>query len=216
MRTTWKHIFQVLYMPILITTYQALPPMKAVATRNGDGFVLNGTKTFITNGPHADIFLVYAREAQEDSIQAFIVEREFPGVSTSAPFEKMGMKSSPTGQVFFDDARLPQENLLGLGVRDRHHVRKSLAAERVGIVALSYGIAERCFEIARDYAKQRVQGGQVTLPAGTTVRLSSDIIIISDGNLVINGRLLAVATRPIGITPMSSGSGIRRPRVPLQ
>lgn len=138
----------------------AFRSMKMVATRDVDGFVLNGTKTFITNGPHADILLVYAREEQEGSIQAFLVEREFSGVSASPPFEKMGMKSSPTGQVFFDDVRVPKENLLGLGVRDRSHVRKSLAAERVGIAALSYGIAERCFEIARDYAKLRVQGGQ--------------------------------------------------------
>ena len=138
----------------------AFGAMKAIATRDGDGFVLNGTKTFITNGPHADVFLVYARDGDEGPIQAYIVERGFSGVSASSPFEKMGMKSSPTGQVFFDDVRVPSENLLGHGVRDRNHVRKSLTDERIGIAALSYGIADRCFEIARDYAKQRVQGGQ--------------------------------------------------------
>jgi alkylation response protein AidB-like acyl-CoA dehydrogenase len=127
----------------------AFRSMKTVATRDDAGFVLSGTKTFITNGPHADVYLVYAREQPEGSIQAFIVERELRGVSASRAFEKMGMKSSPTGQVFFDAVRIPKENLLGLGIRDRDHVRRSLAAERVGIAALSYGIAERCFEIAR-------------------------------------------------------------------
>ncbi len=138
----------------------ALRSMKTVATRDGDDYVLDGTKTFITNGPHADVMLVYAREGTDGSIQPFLVEREHSGVSAGAPFEKMGMKSSPTGQLFFDGVRVPKENLLGLGIPDRGHVRKSLADERVGIAALSYGIAERCFEIARDYAKQRVQGGQ--------------------------------------------------------
>ncbi|MFQ5515420.1 MAG: acyl-CoA dehydrogenase family protein [Myxococcota bacterium] len=138
----------------------AFRSMKTTATQEGDDFVLKGTKTFITNAPHADVLLVYAKEKQDDSIQAFIVEREFPGVSVGPPFEKMGMKSSPTGAVFFDAVRVPKQNRLGLGVRDRSHVRKSLTAERAGIAVLSYGIAERCFEIARDYARERVQGGQ--------------------------------------------------------
>jgi len=128
--------------------------------RDGDVFVMNGSKTFITNGPTGDIHLVYARDQQDGSIQAFIVERELEGLSTGPPFKKMGMKSSPTSELFFDDVRIPAANLLGGGVRDRDHVRKSLTRERLGLATMGYGIAERCFEIARDYAKQRVQGGQ--------------------------------------------------------
>ena len=138
----------------------AFGSMRTSVKRDGDVYVMNGSKSFITNGPAGDVFLVYARNQEDGSIQAFIVEREFDGVSAGPPFKKMGMKSSPTSEVFFDDVRIPVENLLGGGVRDRDHVRKSLGRERVGIAIMGYGIAERCFEIARDYAKQRVQGGQ--------------------------------------------------------
>jgi alkylation response protein AidB-like acyl-CoA dehydrogenase len=138
----------------------AFGSMRTSVKRDGDVYVMNGSKTFITNGPAGDVFLVYARNQEDGSIQAFIVERGLAGVSTGPPFKKMGMKSSPTSEVFFDDVRIPVANLLGGGVRDRDHVRKSLARERVGIAVMGYGIAERCFEIARDYARQRVQGGQ--------------------------------------------------------
>ena len=138
----------------------AFGSMATTARRDGDHFILNGSKTFITNGPYADVFLVYAKDADTGTIEAFIVERAFEGVSVGTPFKKMGMKSSPTGEVFFDNVVLPVRNLLGGGMRDRDHVRRSLSNERIGIAVMSYGIAERCFEIARDYAKQRVQGGQ--------------------------------------------------------
>ena len=137
----------------------AFGSMITAARRDGDHYILNGSKTFITNAPYGDVYLVYAKNREDESIQAFIVEREFEGVSVGKPFKKMGMKSSPTGEVFFDDVRVPAENLLGAGVSDRDHVRKSLAGERIGIAVMGYGIAERCFEIARDYAQERVQGG---------------------------------------------------------
>ncbi len=141
----------------------ALGGMKTSAVADGDDFVLNGSKTFITNAPYADTFLVYARVsggAQDGAIQPFIVERGTPGLSTGPAMKKMGMRGSPTGEVFLDDVRVPKDQLLGGGVRQRDHVKSSLAAERGGLSVLSYGIAERCFEIARDYAKQRQQFGQ--------------------------------------------------------
>lgn len=137
----------------------ALGAMKTRARRDGDGFVLTGEKTFITNAPYADNFLVYAKD-DAGAVQAFLVERGAPGLSTSAPFSKMGMRSSPTGAVVLEDVRVPAENLLGGGIADRAHVRSSLASERVSLAVMSYGIAERCFEIAVDYAKTRVQGGK--------------------------------------------------------
>jgi len=137
----------------------ALGAMQATARREGDEFVLNGSKTFITNAPHADYFLVYAKD-DDGLVQAFLVERGAAGLSTSKPFAKMGMRSSPTGAVYLEDVRVPAENLLGGGIRDRDHVRKSLSSERIGLAAMSYGIAERCFEIAVAYARTRVQGGK--------------------------------------------------------
>jgi alkylation response protein AidB-like acyl-CoA dehydrogenase len=130
--------------------------------RDGDHFVLNGTKTFITNAPYADVFVVYAKldVGAEESVQAFIVEREDPGVSTGKPFKKMGFRSSPTGEVFLSDCRIPADRLLGGGIRERDHVRRSLASERLGLQLISYGIMERAFEIALEYSRQRRQGGR--------------------------------------------------------
>jgi alkylation response protein AidB-like acyl-CoA dehydrogenase len=137
----------------------ALGAMQTTARQVGSDFVLNGSKTFITNAPHADYFLVYAKN-DEGLVQAFLVERGAAGLSTSKPFAKMGMKTSPTGAVYLEDVRVPAENLLGGGIGDRDHVRKSLSSERIGLAAMSYGIAERCFEIAVAYARTRVQGGK--------------------------------------------------------
>jgi len=137
----------------------ALGGMRATARRDGDSFVLNGSKTFITNAPFADSFLVYAK-SEEGLVQAFLVEKGTSGLSVSNPFPKMGMRSSPTGAVYLEGVRVPVANLLGGGIGDRDHVRKSLSSERIGLAAMSYGIAERCFEIAVAYAKTRVQGGK--------------------------------------------------------
>lgn len=141
----------------------ALRGMKSTARRDGDHYVLNGSKTFITNAPYADVFLIYARVQGgelDGSIQPFIVERETPGLTTGPPMKKMGMRGSPTGEIFLDDVRVPADQLLGGGVRQRDHVKSSLASERGGLSVLSYGIAERCFEIARDYARTRQQFGE--------------------------------------------------------
>ena len=141
----------------------ALRGMKTTARRDGDAYVLNGSKTFITNAPYADVFLIYARVhggELDGSIQPFIVERGAAGLSTGPAMKKMGMRGSPTGEVFLDDVRIPADQLLGGGVRQRDHVKASLATERGGLSVISYGIAERCFEIARDYARQRHQFGQ--------------------------------------------------------
>jgi alkylation response protein AidB-like acyl-CoA dehydrogenase len=141
----------------------ALGGMKTTARRDGDHYVLNGSKTFITNAPYADLFLVYARlddGSPNGTIQPFIVERAAAGLTTGPPMKKMGMRGSPTGEVFLDDVRIPAAQLLGGGVHQRDHVKASLAVERGGLSVMSYGIAERCFEIARAYALERRQFGQ--------------------------------------------------------
>jgi hypothetical protein len=141
----------------------ALGGMKTRAVKDGDHYVLNGSKTFITNAPCAEAFLIYAKyrlDDGRDSVQAFIVERSFPGLSTGQPFKKMGVRGSPTGEVFLDDCQVPLENVLGGGIRERDHVKKSLAGERSGIPGICLGIMERCFEIAVKYAKERKQFGE--------------------------------------------------------
>jgi hypothetical protein len=135
--------------------------MRATARRDGDYYVLNGTKTFITNAPYADTFLVYARvsDATDARVEAFVCERGDAGLATGKPFHKMGFRSSPTGEVFLSDCRIPADRLLGLG-RERANVRERLSRERVGLTAICYGIMERAFEIALAYARERKQGGR--------------------------------------------------------
>jgi alkylation response protein AidB-like acyl-CoA dehydrogenase len=142
----------------------AIRDMKARAVRDGDHYVLNGSKTFITNAPYADVFVVYAKleHAGGTSPQAFIVERGDPGLETGKPFKKMGFKSSPTGEVFLSDCRIPADRLLGgePSATGKGAVRERLSRERIGLQAISYGILERAFEIAVEYARERHQGGQ--------------------------------------------------------
>ena len=140
----------------------AFGSMRTTAKAAGDHWILNGQKTFITNAPYADVFIVYAKLEENGgrAIQPFLVERGTPGLETSKPFRKMGTHSSPTGAVFLDQVRIPKENLLGGGVKDRDHVRGRLADERAGIPTLSLGLADRAFELALRYSKEREQFGQ--------------------------------------------------------
>ena len=136
--------------------------MRTTARTDGDAYVLNGQKTFITNAPYADVFVIYAKLEENGSraIQPFLVERGTSGLDTSKPFRKMGTHASPTGAVFLDQVRVPRENLLGGGVKERDHVKGRLAEERAGMPTLSLGLADRAFELALRYAKEREQFGQ--------------------------------------------------------
>ncbi len=145
----------------------ALGSMKTTARKTGDGYVLNGSKTFITNAPFADIFVVYAKldQGQPESEQiphAFIVERGMKGLSTGAPLKKMGMKDSPTGEVFLDDVLVPAENILGGKEHrsGRREVKSSLGTERSGICPMCLGIIEKCYELTVQYARKRKQFGR--------------------------------------------------------
>ena len=140
----------------------AFGSMITTARPDGDGYVIKGQKTFITNAPYADVFVIYAKLEENGSgaIQPFLVERGTSGLDTSKPFRKMGTHASPTGAVFLDQVRVPRENLLGGGVKERDHVKGRLAEERAGMPTLSLGLADRAFELALRYAKEREQFGQ--------------------------------------------------------
>ncbi len=144
----------------------ALGSMRTTAVEDSESFLLNGAKTFITNGPVADVFVVYARlksgQADGGSIQNFIVLRDDPGFSVGTPFQKMGMKASPTSEIFFEDCRIPKDRLIG-GTevkKERGHVKEGLSTERSGVPAMTLGVIERCFEISVQYAKEREQFGR--------------------------------------------------------
>lgn len=127
--------------------------------REGGSWIVNGSKTFVTNAPTADFFVIIARTSDEasriDGGTWFIMERGTPGLQTGKPFSKLGMRSSPTGEVFFQDVTLGDENVLGEPGRGFHYLMDSLDAERVMVGASTVGIAQACLDEALRYAQER-------------------------------------------------------------
>jgi alkylation response protein AidB-like acyl-CoA dehydrogenase len=140
----------------------AFGSMKTHATKADGGWRISGSKTFITNAPYADVFLVYARMPDDAGVRAFIVERSAKGLATSAPFKKMGMHASPTGEVFLDDVFVPADQLLGGDASEnaRAAAKSSLKGERFGMTPMSLGIIDRCLDESVRYAKERTQWGK--------------------------------------------------------
>lgn len=142
----------------------AFGSMQTRARPTGDGrWVLNGQKTFITNSPHADICVVYAKlQIDGEPTGAFVVERGTEGLTLGPPMEKMGMRESPTGEIFLEDVTLPEEHLLGGDPRasSREQAKKTLKAERSAMPAMAAGMVERCLEICLDYIEERHQFGR--------------------------------------------------------
>ena len=146
----------------------AFGSMRTTAVPDGSSYVLRGSKTFITNGPGADVFLVYAKIDRGEpeaarGLATFIVERGMPGVTVGPPFKKMGMRDSPTSEVFFDDVRLGVEHLLGgreKGRGGRSDTKDSLGNERSGVPSMAWGIIERCYDMSVAYVRERRQFGR--------------------------------------------------------
>ena len=145
--------------------------MSTIAVKKGDKYILNGTKQYITNGSIGDIFLVYAKLNNKDNrkISAFIIEKKFKGFSVGKKEEKMGMRSSPTSQLIFEDMEVPIENLIGKENEATIHMMRNLEIERVTLAAQSIGIAKRCIDIMCDYTirhreaftKKLIEFGQI-------------------------------------------------------
>jgi hypothetical protein len=144
--------------------------MKSTARRDGDGFVLNGSKTFITNGPYADtiVFICKLEEPGVDprdrQILNFVLDRGMPGLEQSKPLRKMGLHSSPTGELFLRDVRCGMDRLLGGEqalakgrAAAREGAKDTFQMERTGVAAMALGIVERCLELSVKYARERVQ-----------------------------------------------------------
>jgi len=128
--------------------------MGTTATRDGDHYVLNGTKQWITNGNIGDCFLVYAKMDRDDprSITSFIVEAGYDGFSPGRKEKKMGMKQSPTAQLVFEDCRVPVANRIGQEGGALVHMMRNLEIERVTLAAMSCGIAYESSQVLADYA----------------------------------------------------------------
>jgi isovaleryl-CoA dehydrogenase len=135
--------------------------MMTRAVREGDHYVLNGTKMFITNGPIGDVFLVYARTGDDrQDLSTFIVESGFAGFTVSKKLSKMGMRSSPTGELVFRNCRVPVQNRVGEEGSCVKHMMKNLDIERVGLAAMSLGIARACLDHSLKYSTERSQFGE--------------------------------------------------------
>ncbi|MCV7379655.1 acyl-CoA dehydrogenase [Mycobacterium alsense] len=150
--------------------------MKTYVKRDGADYILNGQKTFITNGPYADVLVVYAKLDEGDPsadkvdkrnrpVLVFVLDAGMPGLTQGKPFKKMGMMSSPTGELFFDNVRLTPDRLLGESEQHaagdgRESARDNFAAERIGIAMMALGIINECHRLCVDYAKTRTLWGK--------------------------------------------------------
>lgn len=137
--------------------------MKTTARLDGDHYVLNGSKIFITNGGIADIYVVFALTdpgSKHKGTSAFIIEKDFPGFSVGKKEKKLGIRSSPTTEIIFEDCRVPKENLLGKEGDGFKIAMMTLDGGRNGIAAQAVGIAQGALDAAVDYAKEREQFGK--------------------------------------------------------
>jgi len=137
--------------------------MRTTAVLDGDEYVINGSKIFITNGGIADIYIVFALtnpEAKTRGVSAFIVESSFPGFQVGKKEDKMGIRSSPTAEIIFDNCRVPKENLLGEEGQGFKIAMQTLDGGRNGIAAQAVGIAQGALDAAVEYAKNREQFGK--------------------------------------------------------
>ena len=147
--------------------------MKTHVKRDGEDYILNGQKTFITNGPYADVLVVYAKlddgdpsaDRRNRPVLVFVLDAGMPGLTQGKPFKKMGMMSSPTGELFFDNVRLTPDRLLGENKQHndgdgRESACANFAAERLGVALMALGIINECHRLCVDYAKTRTLWGK--------------------------------------------------------
>ena len=137
--------------------------MKTVATKNGDCFILNGSKMWITNGPNADTLVVYAKTdpgAGKHGITAFIIEKGMKGFSTSSKLDKMGMRGSNTCELIFSDCEVPEANVLGSLNGGVKVLMSGLDYERAVLAAGPIGIMQACMDVVLPYVHDRKQFGQ--------------------------------------------------------
>ncbi|MCG0049379.1 acyl-CoA dehydrogenase [Priestia aryabhattai] len=135
--------------------------MRTLAVKDGEDYILNGSKIFITNGDEADIYVVFARiDPNEKRTSAFIIEKDMPGFSVGKKEKKLGIRSSPTTEIIFEDCRVPKENLLGNEGEGFKVAMMTLDGGRNGIAAQAVGIAQGALDAAVAYAKERQQFGK--------------------------------------------------------
>jgi alkylation response protein AidB-like acyl-CoA dehydrogenase len=187
----------------------AFGAMKSTARRDGDGYVLNGSKTFITNGPYADTIVFICKldennDAKERKIVSFVLDRGMAGLTQSKPLRKMGLHGSPTGELFLDDVRVGKDRLLGETEEApaRSAAKDTFASERTGVAAMALGIVEQCLKLCVEYAKTRVQFGnpigtyqliQLKLAKMEVARMNITNLVFRQIELAAEGRSMTLA-----------------------
>ena len=153
--------------------------IKLSAELDSDHYVLNGMKQFVTNGGIADIFIVFGatdKSAGSKGISAFVVEKSFPGIKVGKIENKMGLKASSTTEVFFENCKIPKDNLIGEPGQGYKIALAALDHSRIGIAAQALGIAEGAYEQALEYSKQRVQFGKTICQFQAIQFMLSDMV----------------------------------------
>jgi isovaleryl-CoA dehydrogenase len=176
----------------------ALGSMHTTARRDGDDYLLNGTKIYITNGPIADVLLVYAktnREMGAHGVSAFIVEKGFAGFRVAQKLEKMGYRGSQTGELVFEECRVPARNLVGVEGKGVAVVMSGLDLERAMVAPICLGVAERALELSVDYAKTRRQFDKPIGAFQMVQSMLSDMYVLVETTRAFTYRTLAAAAR---------------------
>jgi hypothetical protein len=187
----------------------AFGSMKASARRDGDGYILNGSKTFITNGPYADtiVFICKLDEGNapaERKIVSFVLDKGTPGLTASKPLRKMGLHGSPTGELFLEDVRVGRERLIGEteDIPSRAGAKDTFTAERTGVAAMALGIIDQCLELSVAYARAREQFGkpigefqliQLKLARMEVARMNVQNLVFRQIELAAAGRSMTLA-----------------------
>lgn len=188
----------------------AFGQMKTLAKRDGDGYVINGSKTWITNGPHADTIVLICKldedgVAPEDrKIVSFILDSGMEGLEQSAPFKKMGIGSSPTGELFLNDVKVGRDRLLGGSEEGygRSGAKATFMQERAGVAAMAWGIVDRALELSVNYANERQQFGraigenqliQLKLAKMEVARMNLQNMVFRYIEMVSEGRQMTMA-----------------------
>ena len=191
----------------------AFGAMKSTARRDGDGYVLNGSKTFITNGPYADtiVFICKLDEGNDPKLRkivSFILDKDTPGLTRSKPLRKMGLHASPTGELFLDDVRVGKDRLIGESeeAQSRAGAKETFTSERTGVAAMALGMVEQCLRLSVDYAKTRVQFGH---PIGDfqliQLKLAKmEVARMNIQNMVFRQIEMASAGRSMGLAEASA------------
>ena len=193
--------------------------MRTYVRRDGEDYILNGQKTFITNGPYADVMIVYAKLDEGDrnvsprdrKVLTFVLDKGMPGLTQSAPLKKMGLHSSPTGELFFDDVRLGRDRLLGeseegRGGDGRESARSSFTAERIGVATMALGIIEECHRLCVDYSRERTLWGQ-EIGRFQLIQLKlakMEVARMNVRNMVFNSIERARAGKPLSLAEASA------------